>query len=152
MCRRDSTTLQDLDDRGHDLRAWCFTCARGARVQIFYVRRFAALTLAAAAPHFRCLACDSSAAVALYPATRHHSMPAPKDAPARDPDRVMTGADMVAAIYFGARAAAKAAKRDPQMERTAAELTASLQARKDAPKRVPTKPPNLRIVGTKPRQ
>lgn len=135
--RRDSITLQQLDDRDQDVRAWCFTCSRGATIAIYYVRRFADLDLAAAAARFRCLECDSADAVALYPASRRYKMPAPTAKPAHDPDRIMTAADLVAAIYFGSRSAAKKAKRD-----------AAADVRKPAPKRVPTKPPNLRLVGT----
>ena len=104
----ESMTLKDLDDRGHDARAWCFGCQRFKHIDTIIWQRFAArgwaMELNAAAPRFRCIRCRSSAQVALFPATRP---PAP----------MVTGADMVAAIFFGARKAAKAAKRDPIVER-----------------------------------
>lgn len=146
--RRDSITLLDLDDRGHDLRAWCFDCARGQTFAIYTVRRFAHLDLVTAARRFTCVACDRSDRVALFPARRRHKMPNLRAKPA-DPDRIVTATDVVAAFFFSTRAAAKAAKRDPGIERTAAQLKASLQAKKNAPKRVPTKPVKLTIVGTK---
>lgn len=146
--RRDSITLQQLDDRGHDVRAWCFTCSRGSTIAIYYIQRFADLDLAAAATRFRCVACDSADAVALYPASRRYKMPATTAEPARDPDRIMSSTDLVAAIYFGARSAAKKAKRDAAADRSAAMLLRAADLRKPAPKRVPTKPPKLRLVGT----
>lgn len=147
--RRDSITLQQLDDRGHDVRAWCFTCSRGATIAIYYARRFADLDLAAAAVRFRCLECDSADAVALYPASRRYKMPAETAEPARDPDRIMTATDLVAAIYFGARSAAKKAKRDASIERAGDQLRAAIAQQNRPAKRVPTKPPKLRLVGTR---
>lgn len=148
MPRDSITTLQQLDDRGLDVRAWCWTCGRGSTIALHYLRRFADLDLTTGAARFRCLTCDSADAVALYPASRRHLMPARAAEPALDPDRIITATDLVAAFFFGARAAAKAAKRDPAIAHTAAQLKASLQAKKNAPKRVPTRKVKLRIVGT----
>ena len=141
--RRDSITLQQLDDRGHDVRAWCWTCARGAVTDSIIWQKFAAKKwpqdLEAAAARFTCSGCGSSADVALYPASRE---PVPGNA----------GARLVEHWFHNLRSNGKPRRNDPIAAAAAARLAASLeaqkQARRDAKKRVPTKPPNLRLVGT----
>lgn len=147
--RRDSITLQQLDDRQQDVRAWCFTCGRGSTIAFHYIRRFADLDLQTAARRFRCILCEMADDVALYPARRIHQMPEPKKSP--DPDRIMTSTDLVAAIYFGARSAAKKARRDAKTDRSAEIPLKKIDVRKPTPKRVPTKPVKLRLVGTPPK-
>ncbi|MGQ3289021.1 hypothetical protein [Sphingopyxis sp.] len=133
-------TLKDLDDAGKDVRAWCFECARGERVDTniweLFARRHWPMGLDAAARQFRCTECGSSEHVRLYPATRPYQPP-------------MTGTDMVAAIFFGVRAAAKAKRRDPITERAAQQIAESRAAR-NAPKRAAAPPPVLVLVWSKP--
>lgn len=137
---RDSISLKDLDDAGKDVRAWCFECARGERVDTIiwqlFARRHWPMGLDAAAHQFRCTECGSSEHVRLYPATRPYQSP-------------MTGADLAAAIYFGARKAAKAARRDPIAERAAATIAAG-RAQRNAPKRPLPPPPVLVLVWSRP--
>lgn len=142
--RRDSiTTLQDLDQRDRDVRAWCFACGRGAVTDTIVWQKFAAKNwpqdLAAAARRFTCSACGSSADVALFPTRR---APAPHDASTR----------LVVGWFHAMRSANKPRRQDPISERAAARLAAGVeaqrQARADAKKRVPTKRPNLRLIGT----
>lgn len=144
--RRDSITLQQLDDRGHDVRAWCWTCARGAVTDSIIWQKFAAKRWAqdldAAAARFTCTGCGSSADVTLYPARRP---PTPHDAASR----------LVVGWFHTMRSANKSRRTDPIATAAGARLQASLQAqqqaRRDAKNRVPTKPPNLRLIGTPPK-
>lgn len=112
---RESVTLKDLDEAGHDVRAWCWTCGRGAVFPSIIWRDFAkrgrAIELRALARKFPCSACGSSADVMLIPATRPH---APVDAMER----------LVAKFFFMARGAPK---RDPIAERAAERLIGSLR-------------------------
>lgn len=143
--RRDSITLQQLDDRGHDVRAWCWACGRGAVTDSIVWQKFAAKgwpqDLAAAAARFTCRTCGSSADVALYPARRE---PTPHDAPSR----------LVVGWFHRMRSAGKAAKRDAIASDAADVLAAAVDRRRQheaeirAKKRVPTKPPKLRLIGT----
>lgn len=142
--RRDSITLQQLDDRGHDVRAWCWTCGRGAVTDSIVWQKFAAKKwpqdLEAAAARFTCRTCGSSADVALYPARR---APTPHDAASR----------LVVGWFHRMRSAGKAAKRDAIADRAGDELAAAIARRRQheaeirAKKHVPTKPPKLRLVG-----
>lgn len=102
--RRDSiTTLQDLDERGHEVRAWCWACGRGAVTFSIIWQKFDAKgwpqDLASAASRFTCSQCGSSA-----------------DAASRLADAV-----------------AERRQREAEIR---------------AKKRVPTKRPNLRLIGT----
>ncbi len=112
---RESMTLKDLDDAGHDVRAWCFACGRGALFPAVVWREFAArgraIELRALARKFPCSECRSAADVLLIPATRP---PAPADS--------MT--QLIAKFFFMAR---KAPKRDPIGERAAARLMERLR-------------------------
>ncbi|PZQ20578.1 MAG: hypothetical protein DI569_15095 [Sphingopyxis macrogoltabida] len=133
-------TLKDLDDAGKDVRAWCFDCARGDRIDAIIWKLFAdrgwPMGLADAAPRFRCRQCGSAAAVHLYPATRPYLPP-------------MTATDMAALIFFGARKAAKSSRRDPIIE--AAWRTLSAPARQSAQPRPPRPaPPPLRLAWPRP--
>lgn len=100
--RRESISLQDLDDRGHDVRAWCFACGRGAVIDSIIWQRFAARgwaqDLHSAACRFRCRSCRSAASVALYPTRRP---PAPAN----------SASLLVEAWFHGLRGAHKRARR-----------------------------------------
>lgn len=108
---RESVTLKELDDRHQDVRAWCFSCARGAVIDSIMWQRFAtrgwAQDLASAAARFTCSACRSADHVALYPARRP---PPPPNAPSL----------LVERFFFDVRGLRK--KRDPIAERAIARL------------------------------
>lgn len=67
-------TLRELDGKGQDVRAWCWHCARGNRIDSIIWQHFARHgwddNLSAAAAHFRCKGCKSAADVQLFPARR----------------------------------------------------------------------------------
>lgn len=108
---RESMTLKDLDDAGRDVRAWCDACQRAGHVDTIIWELFEAkgwpMALDDAATHFRCRACGSGAHVTLTPCDR-------------PPQAHTTGTDIVAAIFFGARAKGKKRRRagapDPSFE------------------------------------
>lgn len=106
---RESTTLKDLDDAGQDVTARCDACQHVAHVDTIIWELFAArgraMTLEAAAARFRCTACGVRGRVTLTPCDR-------------PPQPHTTGADVVAAIYFGARSRAKKRQRGPAPEPT----------------------------------
>lgn len=133
-------TLRDLDEAGKDVRAWCFDCARGTRIDTLiwelFVERHWPMGLDAAARQFRCQQCRSSLHVGLFPATRPYHSP-------------MTGADVAAAIFFGARKAAKAERRDPITERAFAKINEG-RAMRNAPARSERPPPALLLAWSKP--
>ena len=133
-------TLRDLDEAGKDVRAWCFECARGERVDTMIWAKFAErhwpMELDAAARQFRCSRCSSSEHVGLFPATRPEYPP-------------MTANDFAAALFFGAKAAAKTGKRDTVHDRATAIIEAGW-AQRNAPKRAMPPAPVLRLVWSKP--
>lgn len=133
-------TLRDLDEAGKDVRAWCFECARGERVDTMIWTKFAErnwpMGLVTAARQFRCSGCSSSEHVGLFPATRPEYPP-------------MTANDFAAALFFGAKAASKTGKRDLVSDRAIAIIEAGM-ARRNAPKRVRPPAPVLRLVWSKP--
>ncbi|QNQ09269.1 hypothetical protein [Sphingomonas alpina] len=67
-------TLKQIDDAGHDLRLWCFKCARGstldAIIWVHFTERGWALDLESARARFPCRQCKSVDHVALFPARR----------------------------------------------------------------------------------
>jgi hypothetical protein len=67
-------TIRDIDEKGLDLRLWCFGCARGSTVEGSIWRRFEArgwpLDLQAARCHFRCKECRSTENILIVPASR----------------------------------------------------------------------------------
>ena len=100
--RRDSVTLKDLDERGHDVRAWCFECQRGERIDTIIWQKFEAkgwpMSMTEAARRFRCKQCRTSEHVALFPARRP---PMPPNAPER----------LVELFFHGMRSAGKRNRR-----------------------------------------
>jgi hypothetical protein len=144
--RRDSITLQQLDDRGQDVRAWCWACGRGAVTDSIVWQKFAAKgwpqDLEAAAARFTCSACGSSADVALYPARRD---PAPANAHSL----------LVEYWFHNMRSVGKARTSDPISERASTAIAQAYARRQQekaeqrAKKRVPTKRSDLQIVGTR---
>lgn len=133
-------TLKQLDEIGKDITAWCFECGRGSHVDTIvwqhFEKRFWPMGLDAAAQHFRCSSCGSCEHVRLYPAKRPYQGP-------------LTGADMAAAIFFGARKAAKIERRDPVVERSVAKIVEGFALR-NAPKRPKPPAPDLRLAWSKP--
>lgn len=101
---RESVTLKELDEAGQDISARCAACGHVAHVDTIIWELFAAcgraMTLDAAAARFRCTACG----------VRGHAELTPCERP---PQPHTTGADIVAAIYFGARSKAKKARKGP---------------------------------------
>lgn len=96
-------TIQDIDRAGHDLRVWCFACARGDRIDPIVWQLFAdrgwAMDLPAGSVRFRCKCCRSSADVLIVPASRPHR------------DLSTAPADIVVAFFHAMRAQAKERKR-----------------------------------------
>lgn len=101
---RESVTLKELDEAGQDISARCEACHHVAHVDTIIWELFAArghaMTLDAASERFRCTACGVRGRVTLTPCER-------------PPQRHTTGADIVAAIFFGARSKAKKAREGP---------------------------------------
>lgn len=91
-------TIRTVCQAGQDLRAWCFLCARGQRVDplcwVDFVSRGWPIELAAAARRFRCKECRQVDHVALFPATR----------PVRPP---VKWEDEVVSFFHASRSAAK---------------------------------------------
>lgn len=108
---RESMTLKDLDEAGRDVSARCDACRHDGHVDTIIWEHFAAMgwamTLEAAASHFRCSGCGLRGRVTLTPCDR-------------PPQPHTTGTDIVAAIFFGARAKGKKKRRvgvpDPSFE------------------------------------
>lgn len=113
-------TLQDLDAAGRDVRAWCFACARGDRVDTIVWQRFAArgwpMAIGVAATRFTCGGCGSSTQVGLFPI-------------GRPPARANEGALLVEAFFHGMRSMRKRAKNDASAEVAAGRLVRQLPAR-----------------------
>lgn len=95
-------TLKEMDEAGVDVRAWCFACGRGARIDaiIWWLFRDRGwpMELDQARRRFTCSGCGSSADVLLVPATRPPRPPA-------------SAADVVAAYFHHQRSLAKKARR-----------------------------------------
>lgn len=96
-------TLQDLDAARRDVRAWCFACARGEKVDTIVWQRFAArgwpMLIGVAAARFTCRGCGSAAQVGLFPI-------------GRPPLRANEGALLVEAFFHGMRRIHKRSKAD----------------------------------------
>jgi hypothetical protein len=90
-------TLKEIDQAGHDVRLWCFACARGGTIDAIIWMRFAerglSLDLAAVQPHFPCRSCGGRDALIL-PCTRPGSIGDPR-------------AELVAGWFHGMRSAGK---------------------------------------------
>lgn len=106
-------TLQELDTAGRDVRAWCFACARGERVDTIVWQRFAArgwaMGIGAASSRFTCSGCESAAQVGLFPI-------------GRPPLRPNEGALLVEAFFHGMRSIRKRGKSDAAVAGTARAL------------------------------
>jgi hypothetical protein len=61
---RGATTLQELDEAGLDLRAWCYACMRAETIDPANVRANPTSTIAKLATRLRCRHCGSKADVA----------------------------------------------------------------------------------------
>lgn len=95
------TTLDQIDRAGHDLRLWCYACARGATIDAIIWQRFAErglpLMLDQARRHFPCRRCGARDCL-IVPATRPPMI--------GDPLK-----NLIAAFFHGQRSAAKKAAR-----------------------------------------
>lgn len=91
-------TIKEVDRAGHDLRAWCFRCARGERIDAIIWMDFEERgwdgALSAAASRFRCKRCARSDEVLLLPAS----------CPPRSP---ITDVSFVSAYFHALRKAGK---------------------------------------------
>ncbi len=140
---RDSITLKELDESGHDIRAWCFDCARGAVIDSIMWQRFEArgwpMELELAAARFPCRKCRSSEHVRLFPASRPQT---PHNAPAL----------LVEAFFHGMRSIGKRSK-GGTIGQAAARQVIDAHARRIAPKpKLPVRPPpDLRLVWSRDR-
>lgn len=71
------STLQEIDQAGHDLRLWCYRCQRAGHIDAIIWMRFAErglpLAIDVARPHFPCRQCGARDCLIL-PATRPPSI------------------------------------------------------------------------------
>lgn len=102
MFRVDMRTMKAIDEAGHDLRVWCFRCARGSRIDggiwPMFQERGWTLELPGCARHFSCQTCRRSDQVLVVPATRADQTP-------------WTATRFVAAYFHGMRSARKKSRR-----------------------------------------